>query len=138
MVGRYVRIDLSQSQRPEAGRLVIGRTWQPSYDMQFGREPLSRDPSHKTFSLGRNVFNNRLPPERGERFSLRGLTLDEAENEIEAINRVRGNSQDVLVCRNINAQNIGQVTIWGLLEQPVSSSQREEGFSAEIEVWARS
>jgi hypothetical protein len=138
VTGRYVRIDLSQAEVPEAGRLVVMRTWAPSRNFQFGWSRISRDPSRRIYSEGRNLFSDRRQVEQGFRFTLRGLTVDEAYVELDPLTRAAGTSQDVLVCRDIEAADLGAASVWGPFEVTVEQEQREEGYMCEIEVWSRS
>lgn len=136
--GRYVRVDLGQSSVPEVGRWFVGRTWTPSRHFSFGWEPVWRDWSRKTYSLGQNEFIDERGRQRGFRFRLFGLTATEADDEVEMLNRLNGTSRDVLVCRDKEASNLGKVTVWGTMEDMVSYPQRHPDFyDAEFVVWNR-
>jgi hypothetical protein len=139
--GRYVRINGNGlSVAPEAGRLVIAQTWAPSMDMSFGYERLWRDHSVRTRSLGGNEFVDVKDRQRGYRFTVRGLTLSEAEDQAEELNRLRGIGRDILVCRDVNSSNLGRDTIWGLLEEPARLRQWSDDkdlYEVELEVWNR-
>lgn len=140
VTGRYVRIDLSQSSAPRAGRLVIARTWTPSrhFSLVTPWEPLSRDWSVRSRSIGLNLFFDRKPRQRGVRFTLRGLPTAEAETEIEALNRLNGTSKDIMVCRDAEASDLGAVTLWGLMETTISYPQIERDFFvADFRMWDR-
>lgn len=135
---RYVRVDVDQSSVPEVGRLVVGRVWTPSRHFSFGWEPLWRDWSRKTYSLGQNEWIDERPKQRGFRFRLFGLTSDEADDEVEMLNRLNGISHDVLVCRDKDADNLGKVTVWGTMESMATYPQRDRDFfDAEFVVWNR-
>lgn len=131
--GRYLRIDGVS----EAGRWASGQVFAPTRNMRFGWEPLWRDGSRISSSLGQDEFVDIGRRQRGFRFTLKGLTSDEAENEVYLFNRQRGTSRDILVCRDKDASNLGKVSIWGLLAQPVIARQLEEGWEIEVEVWER-
>lgn len=136
--GRYLRIDMTQESEPEAGRWAAGQVWAPSRDMAFGWQPMWRDPSRHTESLGQTTYIDRRRRQRGFGFTLRGLSATEAEDEIHEINRLAGTSQDILVCRNKDASNLGKVTVWGLLERPIGYPQpHPDFFEADIRVWER-
>lgn len=144
VTGRYVRIDLFDlTNTPEAGRWVIAPTWTPSRHFSFGWEMLWRDASRRTYSLGQNIFTDVQQRQRGFRFVLRGLTEDEAMDEVSELNRVRGIGRDILVCRNAESTNLGRDSIWGLLEEPARMRHmaRTGGaadiWEVEFEVWAR-
>lgn len=136
--GRYLRIDLTQSSAPEAGRMLVAPTWTPTHNFSFGWHPLWRDWSIRTASLGQNLFFDRRPRQRGFSFRLFGLTESEAGTHIEPINRLRGTSADILVCRNKDSSTLGKVTVWGPMEAPIIYPQRHpDFFDAEFVVWNR-
>ena len=143
VVGRYVRITHNDpTTPPEAGRLVIGEIWAPTRDMRYGFEPLWRDHSIRTRSLGGNEFIDVRPRQRGYRFTILGLTELEAQEQVDRLNRLRGVGRDILICRNRDSDDLGRDTIWGLLEQPVTQRKVEgrgaEGmYEIEVEVWSR-
>lgn len=116
---RYVRFDFTQVDLPQVGRVVVGPVWLPSKDMSFGWERLWRDLSIRDISLGGNTFVDIRPRQRGYRFTIKGLTEEEAEDQIDELNRLRGVGRDILVCRDMLSDNLGRDTIWGLLEEPV-------------------
>ena len=135
---RYVRININDIPTPpEAGRLLIGEIWAPLHDMRAGFEPVWRDFSVRSRSLGGNEFTDVRPRQRGYRFTILALTEDEAQNQVDHLNRTRGIGRDILVCRNKNSDNLGRDTIWGLLEQPVTQRKTRSGYEIEVEVWAR-
>lgn len=135
--GRYVRIDLTQAETVEAGRFVAGPTFAPSRDRAFGAATIWRDPSRRIESLGQATLLDRKMRQRGLRFTLRGLTVSEAD-DLEEINRENGTSQDILVVTDINSSNLGKASIWGLLEVPIDYPQTDKDFiEASFEVWAR-
>jgi hypothetical protein len=136
--GRHLRIDLTQSVPPEAGRWFAGPVWFTSRAFAYGWQPLWRDPSRRTESLGQAIFIDRRYRQRGMRFSLVGLTEAEADNQVHELSRVNGISRDILICRNLQASNLGKATIWGLLEQIASSRQdHPDFFTAEFEHYER-
>ena len=135
---RYVRININDIPTPpEGGRLMIGETWAPLRDMRPGFEVLSRDFSVRSRSLGGNEFTDVRPKQRGYRFTLLALTEDEAQNQVDELNRMRGIGRDIFVCRNKNSDNLGRDTVWGLLEQPVTQVKTRSGYEIQVEVWAR-
>jgi hypothetical protein len=136
--GRYVLIDLDQGETPEAGRLFIARGWTPTHNFSFGWEPLSRDWSISTMSLGLNLFKDKKRKQEGARFILNGITEDEYENQIRPLNRLAGTSREILVCRDINAANLGAMTYWGEMGREVRVTQpHPDFFTAEFEIWNR-
>lgn len=137
--GRYVRIDASGlTSAPEAGRLAIADVWAPSRHMSYGWEPLWRDHSISSRSLGGNEFVDVRDRQRGFRFRIRGLTQSEAQTHVDALNRERGIGRDILVCRDKDNSDLGQATIWGLLAEPVRQRQTHPDFyEIECEVWER-
>jgi len=140
VTGRYVRVDLTQPAAPRAGRMLIGKTWTPSqhFSLVTPWEPLFRDWSVRTRSIGLNLFFDRRARQRGLRFTLRGLPGSEVEAEIEALNRINGTSQDVMVCRDSTAADLGQTTIWGVMETTINYPQTEADFYiADFLLWDR-
>jgi hypothetical protein len=115
---RYVRFDFTQVDLPQVGRAVVGPVWAPTRDMSFGWERLWRDLSVRERSLGGNEFVDIRPRQRGYRFRIIGLTEEEAEDQVDELNRLRGIGRDVLICRNKDSNNLGRDTIWGLMEEP--------------------
>jgi hypothetical protein len=99
---------------------------------------LWRDSSRRSESLGQTIHIDRRLRQRGFGFSLRGITEAEADDQVHELNRVSGTSRDVLVCRNLQASNLGKVTLWGMLEQVVAYPQTHpDFFEAEFEIWER-
>lgn len=146
VTGTYVRINMNDlTVAPEAGRLVVGEVWAPSRDMRYGFEPLSRDLSNISTSLGGNEFVDVRPRKRGYHFTIIGLTETEAQDQVDRLNRTRGIGRDILVCRNKDSANLGRDTVWGLLAQPVIQRKIEArvteddmgAYEIEVEVWDR-
>jgi hypothetical protein len=136
--GRHLRIDLTQSSPPEAGRWFAGPVWRPSRQFSYGWEPLWRDASRESESLGQNVYIDRKMRQRGMRFTLNGITEDEAEQQTHEIDRICGTSRDLMICRNMSASDIGMATIWGRLARPVAYPQPyPDFFAAEFEIYER-
>ena len=66
------------------------------------------------------------------------MTDTEAHEELEFINRLAGTSRDILVCRDLNAANLGEVTIWGVLDESINYPQTDPNqYRAELTVWDR-
>jgi hypothetical protein len=139
VTGRYLRIGAAMtSLAMEAGRLVVAPTWAPSRDMRSGFEPLWRDFSVRTRSLGGNEFVDVRPRQRGYRFTILGLTEAEAQAEIDDLNRLRGVGRDILICRDKDSDDLGRDTIWGLLEQTVAQRKLEPGhYEIQVEIYDR-
>jgi hypothetical protein len=138
VIGRYVRITMnSLTVSPQAGRLVIGPTWAPTHDMRYGFEPRWQDKSTRTTSLGGNEFVDLRFRQRGWRFTISALTEAEAYEQVDALNRNRGTSRDVLVSRDKDSSNPGRDTMWGLLAEPVTQRKIEGGYEIEVEIWDR-
>ena len=136
---QYLRVDITTAETyPEAGRLQSGQVWDPTRNMEYGWEKLSRDFSTKTRSLGGNEFVDVKPRQRGFRFTIPGLTEDEVQTHVDTLNRVRGIGIDILVCRDVNSSNLGRDTIWGLMEDTVRQRQTHlNSYEIELEVWDR-
>jgi len=136
--GRYLRVDLTQASPPEIGRAFSGPVWFPTRAFSYGWRPLWRDASRRSESLGQVIHIDRKIRQRGFGFILRGITESEAGEQVHEINRICGTSRDVLVCRDISNGNLGKVTMWGLLEQPVAYPQEHpDHFVTEFELYER-
>lgn len=139
-VGRHLRIDLTQTNAPEAGRWFAGPVWFPSRAFSFGWRPPWRDASRRSESLGQVIYIDRKIRQRGMQFALRGITETEWETEVNELNRICGTSRDILICKDISNANLGRVSIWGLQERPAEASQPEENpdfWVVDIEAWER-
>jgi hypothetical protein len=139
-IGRYLRLNFTLASIPEAGRWFAGPAWLPSRSFSFGWRPPWRDASRRAESLGQVIYIDRKIRQRGMQFSLRGITETEWATQVNEINRICGTSRDILICKDIANSNLGRVTIWGLLEQPVDASQPEQStdfWVADFEAWER-
>jgi hypothetical protein len=138
VTGRYIRIGAATTSPMQAGRLVVAPTWAPSRDMRPGFEPMWRDFSVRTRSLGGNEFIDVRPRQRGFRFTLFGLTEAEVQTQVDSLNRLRGVGRDILICRDKDSDDLGRDTIWGLLEQPAAQRKLEPGiYEIEAEIYDR-
>jgi hypothetical protein len=140
---RYLRMDITNTtNNPEVGRWMSGQAYAPSRHQSLISPPESiwRDPSRRTYSLGQNVFVDVLSPQRGYRFTLRGLTDAEKISNIDELNRLRSTNKDILICIDDQSANLGRDSIWGLLEQP-ARAERMPGsvntWNVEIEIYER-
>jgi hypothetical protein len=139
---RYIRIDVTQSGLPEAGRLVSGQAWAPSRHMSLVTPPetLWRDPSRRSYSLGQNIYVDAQKSQRGIRFVLRGLTDDEKQAEVDEINRAVGLRRDAFITTDVGSSNLGRDSYWGLLETTVQATRISDiqGYWEVIyELWER-
>ena len=122
VVGRYVRISLTHMTTvAEAGRLVIGGgVGAEPQTCATAFEPLWRDKSNRSESLGGMEFIDVRPRQRGWRCTILGLTEAEAQEQVDRLNRLRGIGRDILICRNKDSADLGRDTVWGLLAQPIT------------------
>jgi hypothetical protein len=139
---RFLRIDQTQTDIPEAGRIMSGSVWIPSRNVSLVTPPESFtiDHSIQTYSRGMNLFVDLRPRQRGYRFVLRGITDAEKESEIDEINRLRGIGRDILVCFDKDSSNIGRDSIWGTLAEPIRAtrmSDKQDLWIAEITILER-
>jgi hypothetical protein len=139
---RYLRIDMTQQDPPEGGRLMSGEAWRSSRHMSLVAPPESvwRDDSRWTYSIGKNLFIDTLPPQRGYRFTIRGVSDGEKISQIDEMNRLRGRRKDLLVCIDADSSNLGRDSIWGVLEQPITAQRMAEiqGYwECGVEIYAR-
>ncbi len=118
--GRYLRIDLSDAAVPylEVGRLWAGKAFTPAIGYEFGASRLSRDFSRKSQGNDGQDWVLRASIQRGLSFSLPAITTTEATADGEAIVKQVGTSQDMLVCLNPTATDIGRETYLGLCDEP--------------------
>ena len=121
----------------EAGRWTAGAAWEPSRHFSYEWQPIWRDHSVISVSIGINEFRDRKPKQPGWRFALNGLTTEEALEEVYELNRIAGSSDDILICRNTTSSNLGRDTIWGRLERPAEARQSEHGWPVDFEIWQR-
>jgi hypothetical protein len=138
VVGRHLRIDLTQTSPPEAGRWFAGPVWFPSQAFSYGWRPLWRDSSRRSESLGQAIYIHRKIRQRGFSFRLNGITELEADDELHELNRLNGTSRDILVCRNLQASNLSKNTLWGLCDTTPSAVQEHPDFyAADFEIYER-
>ena len=91
MVGRYVRISLTHMTTvAEAGRLVIGEVWAPSRDMRYGFEKLCARPEPAQRKPWRHGVRRRSTAAARLSLTILGLTEEEAEEEVDRLNRLAG------------------------------------------------
>ena len=140
---QYVRIDMTPTDTPEAGRMFATSVWAPSRHMSITDNPpeqLSKDFSRRTYSIGINSFTDVKPEQHGWRFILRAITYQEVLDEVNELNRVLGTKRDILVCWDVTSPNVSRDTVWGLMEQPIRVQHMSEApgrWIAEFEVWNR-
>ena len=139
---RYLRLDITQQEPVEVGRLVAGEAWRSDRHMSLVAPPESlwRDDSRWTYSIGKNLFVDSLPPQRGWRFTVRGVNDSDKIGQVDELNRLRGRRRDVLVCVDAASSNLGRDTIWGIFEQPITAQRLADiqGFwECGFEIYAR-
>jgi hypothetical protein len=139
---RYLRLDMTQQDPPEIGRLMAGEAWRSTRHMSLVTTPESlwRDPSRWSYSIGQNLFVDSLAPQRGYRFTVRGVSDDEKISQIDEMNRLRGRRKDLLVCIDAASSNLGRDSIWGMLEQTITARRIADiqGYwECDVEIYAR-
>ena len=127
LVGRYVRIDLSDPNAAyiEAGRLFVGRRWQFQYNFAFGWSRQYVDRSRKTESRGGQTFIDRDVRYRMANISFELITQAQRWGFVEEVDRVNGTHDDVLLITQSDSDNLGRDCIWGLISDldPITQPQ---------------
>jgi hypothetical protein len=120
LVGRYVRIDLSDAALSyiEAGRGVITVRNQVAVNFVPGASDLLNDPAVKKKSKGGQTYVDPASPDPFRVWEFTFDTLSETQRFgfIESADVLNGSRRDVLLCRNPASTNLSRDTIWGLME----------------------
>lgn len=125
---RYWRFDITDEEISylDIGRLYISKAWTPSTNIDYGVRDGFIDPSlvERTYG-GRNAVVDR-PKYRYSEFHLAFGTKEEMYDEAFEIDRLRGQSKDVLFINDIEDKDrLQKRTIYGLLKesQPIENTQ---------------
>ncbi len=111
---RYVRLDLADASLDwlEAGRLIIGRRWQPERNFRTGWARGVIDASEVTETRGGDEWIEERPSRRLMSIELPALTQAEYREhgvQIEA----GGIKRDILLISDPDSDNLGRDSIWG-------------------------
>lgn len=112
---RYLRVNLSDPSLEylEVGRLQAGPLFRPSYNFTAGLEWLLDDPSDKKPTEGGSTFTYERQVVRGLSFVLPAVTQAERDAHLEPMQRLSGVTNDIMVCREPAASDLGRETIIG-------------------------
>jgi len=98
---RYIRIDITDSSNPDgyfaAGRLFVSSPWIPAINMAYGSGLRFEDLTQKVRSLGGVAFATPRPRYRVFSFTLDFQSEAEMYGNAFEYDRLRGESQDILV-----------------------------------------
>ena len=107
---RYWRVDFADGANPagyiEAGRLMLGAYWQPTYNFDLSGTPLGFDQIDvQTRTDYGELFTDRRQRSAARRMSLQISASDKREtlDGVAEIQRLRGGHGDVIVCLDPNA-----------------------------------
>lgn len=126
---RYVRIEISDSSLSflEAGRLVIGNPFTPTYGLAFG---LSRG-YERAASLTRSAGGQQwLTVDYNQQVwaaEFRALTEAETNANFAAIQQYSGQFKDILICRDTASSSLPRDTIFGTIDNPHAIRAQEAG-----------
>lgn len=117
--GRYVRIDLADESLAyiQAGRLVVAARDQFSINYVYGWAAGRVDRSRKTESRGGQLFIDRDNSYRTLELQFDLLEKDERYGFIEEMERINGESEDILFFTNPESEHLSRDTVWGLVEE---------------------
>jgi len=99
-------LDITPTTYIEAGRLVLGRYWQPTYNFDLSGTPLGFDQIDvQTRTDYGELFTDRRQRSAARRMSLQISASDKREtlDGVAEIQRLRGGHGDVIVCLDPNA-----------------------------------
>jgi hypothetical protein len=117
--GRYLRLDLSDATLTyiQAGLVMAMNPWEPARGYSFGASWERADGRQVGISRGGQAYINRGPRQRRLRFSLNAMTQAQAWTYADELDRVAGQTDNVLVCLDVNSAYLDRMTIVGPLEQ---------------------
>lgn len=117
---RYVRIDITDTPASyvEAGRLFVGLREAFTYNFAPGAGVTWADRSRKTISAGGQTLifpDNKV---RSVDLNFEWVTAAQREGLIESIDRINGQSIDVLMILDTDSDSLPRDTIFGLISAP--------------------
>lgn len=113
---RYWRLDFDDSSLEDniqIGRVFIGPSWEPTYNMMLGVAYIDDDPSIVSRSRAGQRFVEELPHQRGIMFELDFLSESEMMDNAFAMARANGIARDVLVIPDIASSYLAQKSVFG-------------------------
>lgn len=117
---RYVRIDITDGPASyvEAGRLFIGLREAFTYNFVPGAGRMWNDRSRRSKSAGGQTLIFPDNTFRSFEFNLDFVTEAQAEGLVEDIDRINGQSIDVLLIADTDSDSLPRDTIFGLISAP--------------------
>lgn len=120
---RYVRVDITDTPASyvEAGRLVVGLREAFTYNFVPGAGIAWTDRSRKTKSAGGQTLifpDNKF---RTAELNFEWVTEAQREGLVESIDRVNGQSTDVLLMLDTESDNLPRDSIFGLIDAPAAT-----------------
>lgn len=121
--GRYVRIDITDTPASyvEAGRLFVGLREAFTYNFAPGAGIRWEDRSRKTESAGGQTLIFADNKFRVAELNFEWVTETQRWGLVEQIDRLNGQSVDVLLCLDTEADDLPAVTIFGLINAPAAN-----------------
>lgn len=122
---RYVRIDLTQGgvDYIEAGRLFIGLRSSFEVNADYGWSYAWVDPSRVTKSIAGQSYVDARESYRVFEMAFSFMVEDDRRGFVEQIDRVNGRKTDLLWIVDPEDDNLGYVTVWGLMSELFAISQ---------------
>lgn len=120
VVGRYVRIILSDSGLASVGYFQIGSAWigalwQPAKNFSYGQQIGRVDPSVKSKSRGGQLYIDVRDQYRTHQFTMDFLTETEIYDEVFELDRVAGTSSNILWVPDPSGTRQNRQAIFGTL-----------------------
>lgn len=120
---RYVRVDLTAPDYCAAGRLYIGTLERFGVNFGWGWSRKWVDPSTRKKTDGGQTRVNRRDKYRVFALSFEFLTDAEANGFVDAIDRINGLCDDVLLIADQDSDDIERDSIWGLMTDLTPAAQ---------------
>lgn len=137
---RYLHVTLTDATLTyiEAGLLRALAVWRPTNNFQFGAVRAYQDYSKRRKGWDGQDWVLRGSRQRGFQFSFIAATTAEWETHGEAITRLQGMTEDVLIVVDTATANTGRDTYFGLLDEVPAWEMGFPGLlSANFRVWHR-
>ena len=117
---RYVRLDITDGPASyvEAGRLFVGLREAFDYNFAPGAAVTWTDRSRKTVSAGGQTLIFRDNKVRSAELNFEWVSAEQRYGLVETIDRVNGQSIDVLLILDTDSDNLARDSIFGLISAP--------------------
>lgn len=90
--------------------------WESARGFSLGAQWDTQHGTRRQQARGGQVYADRGSRQRRLQFTLQAMSQSEAWNNAEAIDRINGIADDVLICLDKDSIHLDHVTIWGLIE----------------------